>query len=145
MISWPAPEVPAVPGQGLPVRLHDTATGGTRPTAPGEVATMYVCGITPYDATHLGHAATYVAFDLLNRAWRDAAQAQVVEAVCTAATGLDATPLEVALAWARDHEDVAAVVVGARTAAQLRASLAADDLVLPDAIRQALDDVSSRP
>jgi L-cysteine:1D-myo-inositol 2-amino-2-deoxy-alpha-D-glucopyranoside ligase len=33
---------------------------------------MYVCGITPYDATHLGHAATYVAFDLLNRTWRDA-------------------------------------------------------------------------
>jgi L-cysteine:1D-myo-inositol 2-amino-2-deoxy-alpha-D-glucopyranoside ligase len=33
---------------------------------------MYVCGITPYDATHLGHAATYVAFDLVNRVWRDA-------------------------------------------------------------------------
>jgi L-cysteine:1D-myo-inositol 2-amino-2-deoxy-alpha-D-glucopyranoside ligase len=33
---------------------------------------MYVCGITPYDATHLGHAATYLAFDLINRAWRDA-------------------------------------------------------------------------
>jgi L-cysteine:1D-myo-inositol 2-amino-2-deoxy-alpha-D-glucopyranoside ligase len=33
---------------------------------------MYVCGITPYDATHIGHAATYIAFDLLNRAWRDA-------------------------------------------------------------------------
>jgi L-cysteine:1D-myo-inositol 2-amino-2-deoxy-alpha-D-glucopyranoside ligase len=33
---------------------------------------MYVCGITPYDATHIGHAATYTAFDLLNRAWRDA-------------------------------------------------------------------------
>jgi L-cysteine:1D-myo-inositol 2-amino-2-deoxy-alpha-D-glucopyranoside ligase len=33
---------------------------------------MYVCGITPYDATHMGHAATYVAFDLLHRAWRDA-------------------------------------------------------------------------
>lgn len=32
---------------------------------------MYVCGITPYDATHMGHAATYVAFDLLNRIWRD--------------------------------------------------------------------------
>src|SRR5215212_10084734 len=32
---------------------------------------MYVCGITPYDATHLGHAATYVAFDLLHRAWLD--------------------------------------------------------------------------
>lgn len=33
---------------------------------------MYVCGITPYDATHMGHAASYVAFDLLNRVWRDA-------------------------------------------------------------------------
>lgn len=32
---------------------------------------MYVCGITPYDATHMGHAATYVAFDLVNRVWRD--------------------------------------------------------------------------
>ena len=38
-------------------------------TAP---ARLYVCGITPYDATHMGHAATYVAFDLLNRAWRNA-------------------------------------------------------------------------
>jgi L-cysteine:1D-myo-inositol 2-amino-2-deoxy-alpha-D-glucopyranoside ligase len=33
---------------------------------------MYVCGITPYDATHMGHAATYVTFDLVNRLWRDA-------------------------------------------------------------------------
>ena len=33
---------------------------------------MYVCGITPYDATHIGHANTYVAFDLLHRVWRDA-------------------------------------------------------------------------
>src|SRR5674476_359181 len=33
---------------------------------------MYVCGITPYDATHIGHAATYVTFDLLGRVWRDA-------------------------------------------------------------------------
>lgn len=40
--------------------------------APGPRARLYVCGITPYDATHLGHAATYVAFDLLVRAWRDA-------------------------------------------------------------------------
>ena len=35
-------------------------------------ATLYVCGITPYDATHLGHAFTYLAFDLMQRAWRDA-------------------------------------------------------------------------
>jgi L-cysteine:1D-myo-inositol 2-amino-2-deoxy-alpha-D-glucopyranoside ligase len=37
------------------------------------VATLYACGITPYDATHIGHAATYTAWDLLVRAWLDAA------------------------------------------------------------------------
>jgi L-cysteine:1D-myo-inositol 2-amino-2-deoxy-alpha-D-glucopyranoside ligase len=63
--------VPALPGRGLPVRLYDTAAGAVRPVESEQVATMYVCGITPYDATHLGHAATYVAFDLLNRVWRD--------------------------------------------------------------------------
>jgi L-cysteine:1D-myo-inositol 2-amino-2-deoxy-alpha-D-glucopyranoside ligase len=42
-----------------------------RPTDPGDVATIYVCGITPYDSTHLGHAATYLAFDLVQRAWLD--------------------------------------------------------------------------
>ena len=39
---------------------------------PTGAARLYVCGITPYDATHLGHAATYVGFDLLHRAWRNA-------------------------------------------------------------------------
>ncbi|MCT2583588.1 cysteine--1-D-myo-inosityl 2-amino-2-deoxy-alpha-D-glucopyranoside ligase [Actinophytocola gossypii] len=71
MQSWPAPPVPRVPGTPRPLRLHDTATGEIRPTAPGATATMYVCGITPYDATHLGHAATYLAFDLVHRVWRD--------------------------------------------------------------------------
>ena len=54
-------------------QAFDTASGlvvGVGP-ASGPVR-MYVCGITPYDATHLGHANTYVAFDLLNRIWRDA-------------------------------------------------------------------------
>jgi L-cysteine:1D-myo-inositol 2-amino-2-deoxy-alpha-D-glucopyranoside ligase len=43
-----------------------------RETAPSGEARLYVCGITPYDATHLGHANTYLAFDLVNRVWRDA-------------------------------------------------------------------------
>ena len=72
MHSWPRPAVPALPGRGLPLRLHDTATREVRPTSPGAEATIYVCGITPYDATHVGHAATYVAFDLVQRAWLDA-------------------------------------------------------------------------
>ncbi len=72
MRSWPSPSVPPLPGTGRPLRLHDTATRQVRPTAPGRTARMYVCGITPYDATHLGHAATYVAFDMVQRVWRDA-------------------------------------------------------------------------
>jgi L-cysteine:1D-myo-inositol 2-amino-2-deoxy-alpha-D-glucopyranoside ligase len=71
MQSWPPPPVPRVPGTPRPLRLFDTATGEVRPTAPGATATMYVCGITPYDATHLGHAATYLAFDLVHRQWLD--------------------------------------------------------------------------
>jgi L-cysteine:1D-myo-inositol 2-amino-2-deoxy-alpha-D-glucopyranoside ligase len=70
--AWPAPQLPTLPGTGLPVRLLDTSTGEVRATEPGPIARIYVCGITPYDATHIGHAATYVAFDLLVRAWHDA-------------------------------------------------------------------------
>ncbi|MGW3010081.1 cysteine--1-D-myo-inosityl 2-amino-2-deoxy-alpha-D-glucopyranoside ligase [Streptomyces sp. NPDC001219] len=71
MHAWPASEVPALPGQGRDLRLHDTATGGRVTPDPGPVARIYVCGITPYDATHMGHAATYNAFDLVQRVWLD--------------------------------------------------------------------------
>jgi L-cysteine:1D-myo-inositol 2-amino-2-deoxy-alpha-D-glucopyranoside ligase len=72
MRAWPAPELPALPVPGPEVRVHDTSTGELVATRPAGTARMYVCGITPYDATHMGHAATYVAFDLLHRAWRNA-------------------------------------------------------------------------
>jgi L-cysteine:1D-myo-inositol 2-amino-2-deoxy-alpha-D-glucopyranoside ligase len=72
MRAWPSPDVPVLPVTGPPVAIHDTSTGGQVTTRPDGPARMYVCGITPYDATHMGHAATYVAFDLLNRAWRNA-------------------------------------------------------------------------
>ncbi|MGH9104436.1 MAG: cysteine--tRNA ligase, partial [Acidimicrobiales bacterium] len=39
--------------------------------APGGTVTMYTCGVTPYDAAHLGHAATYLAYDVLQRRLRD--------------------------------------------------------------------------
>ncbi|WP_166138363.1 cysteine--1-D-myo-inosityl 2-amino-2-deoxy-alpha-D-glucopyranoside ligase [Nocardioides ochotonae] len=72
MRAWSSPEIPTLPVEGPPVILHDTASGGLVTTQPDGAARMYVCGITPYDATHLGHAATYLGFDLLNRAWRNA-------------------------------------------------------------------------
>jgi len=72
MQSWAAPDIPTLPGAARQLRLYDTASGHVRPTEPGATARLYVCGITPYDATHLGHAATYLAFDLVQRMWLDA-------------------------------------------------------------------------
>jgi L-cysteine:1D-myo-inositol 2-amino-2-deoxy-alpha-D-glucopyranoside ligase len=72
MQSWSSAPVPALPGRGPELRLYDTSDRQVRPVASGSTATMYVCGITPYDATHLGHAATYLAFDLVHRVWLDA-------------------------------------------------------------------------
>jgi L-cysteine:1D-myo-inositol 2-amino-2-deoxy-alpha-D-glucopyranoside ligase len=71
MQSWSAAPVPVLPGRGPELRLYDTADRQVRPVAAGRTASMYVCGITPYDATHLGHAATYLAFDLVHRLWLD--------------------------------------------------------------------------
>jgi len=67
----------------------------------------------------------------------------VVDAVLTAADGLGVSPVAVALAWVRDRPGVVAPIVGARTAAQLQASLAAEQVELPPEIRAALDDVSA--
>ncbi|MFC6145977.1 cysteine--1-D-myo-inosityl 2-amino-2-deoxy-alpha-D-glucopyranoside ligase [Corynebacterium nasicanis] len=67
MRSWPLPHIPRVDGTPVPLALHDTADGVVRPVEASGTAGMYVCGITPYDSTHLGHAATYLTFDLIHR------------------------------------------------------------------------------
>ena len=77
MHSWPAADVPDLAaaglGRGRPPRVPDTATGDlVEITGADGVVGLYVCGITPYDATHLGHAATYLLFDLIQRLCRDA-------------------------------------------------------------------------
>jgi L-cysteine:1D-myo-inositol 2-amino-2-deoxy-alpha-D-glucopyranoside ligase len=75
--SWQSPPVPDLAAHGLGTgplpRVHDTASGSlVELTGTDGLLTMYVCGITPYDATHLGHAATYLLFDLVQRVARDA-------------------------------------------------------------------------
>jgi L-cysteine:1D-myo-inositol 2-amino-2-deoxy-alpha-D-glucopyranoside ligase len=72
MRAWPRPDVPVVPGAACTPVLHDTAIGGLVEVHTGDIARLYVCGITPYDATHIGHASTYLAFDTLQRMWLDA-------------------------------------------------------------------------
>src|SRR3954462_1733224 len=53
------------------MRLYDTARRAVVPFTPGPIVTMYTCGITPYDATHLGHATVYLHYDVLQRRLRD--------------------------------------------------------------------------
>ncbi|MBO0844516.1 MAG: cysteine--1-D-myo-inosityl 2-amino-2-deoxy-alpha-D-glucopyranoside ligase [Nocardioides sp.] len=72
MRAWPAPDLPVLSATAPQVRVHDTSTGRLVEVSPDGPARLYVCGITPYDATHMGHAATFVGFDLLIRAWRNA-------------------------------------------------------------------------
>jgi L-cysteine:1D-myo-inositol 2-amino-2-deoxy-alpha-D-glucopyranoside ligase len=87
------------------IRLFDTAAGREVVLESGTRPSMYVCGITPYDATHMGHAASYVAFDLLNRAWRDAGHdVSYVQNV----TDVDDPLLERATATGVDWKDLAA-------------------------------------
>ncbi|HVN13404.1 MAG TPA: aldo/keto reductase [Kineosporiaceae bacterium] len=73
----------------------------------------------------------------------DAGSRRVVDAVVTAADGLGCSPVEVALAWVRDRPGVASVLVGARTAAQLQASLGSEEVELPPQIIAVLDEVSA--
>jgi L-cysteine:1D-myo-inositol 2-amino-2-deoxy-alpha-D-glucopyranoside ligase len=73
--AWTSPDVPELPGVGSGATLcvPDSATGAPVEIGAGrDEVSLYVCGITPYDATHLGHAATYLLFDQLQRTARDA-------------------------------------------------------------------------
>jgi len=99
MDSWRAAVVPELPGRGPETLLTDSATGELVQAAAERAASLYACGITPYDATHIGHAATFLAWDLLVRAWRDAGhEVSYVQNV----TDVDDPLLERA---ARDGED----------------------------------------
>jgi L-cysteine:1D-myo-inositol 2-amino-2-deoxy-alpha-D-glucopyranoside ligase len=124
VLSWPAPLLPTLPGSGPALRVFDTARQEVVETRPGRTARMYVCGITPYDATHLGHAATYLAFDLVNRVWRDAGHAvHYVQNV----TDVDDPLFERA---DRDGEDW--VVLGMRETALFREDMTALRVLPPE-------------
>ena len=105
MRAWNAPDVPGLDQVGPAVRVHDSSTRDLVELTPSSgSARMYVCGITPYDATHMGHAATYVAFDLLNRAWRSAGhEVRYVQNV----TDVDDPLLERATATGQDWVELA--------------------------------------
>jgi L-cysteine:1D-myo-inositol 2-amino-2-deoxy-alpha-D-glucopyranoside ligase len=73
--AWSSPDVPELPGGGSAATLlvpDSTTAGPVEIGAGSDEVSIYVCGITPYDATHLGHASTYLLFDQLQRTARDA-------------------------------------------------------------------------
>ena len=123
MDAWTGHDVPSLPGTAQLPGLFDSARRQILPSAPGPTATMYVCGITPYDATHLGHAATMITFDLVNRAWRDAGhEVRYVQNV----TDIDDPLLERAQ---RDGEDW--VVLAMRETALFREDMEALRIIPP--------------
>jgi L-cysteine:1D-myo-inositol 2-amino-2-deoxy-alpha-D-glucopyranoside ligase len=87
-----------------PLSLFNTASASIEAVEEKELYRLYVCGITPYDATHLGHASTYVAFDLINRYLRFAgARVRFVENI----TDIDDPLLERARRDQIDWQDLA--------------------------------------
>src|SRR5512142_999251 len=136
MDSWSAPDMPALPGTGATLTLFDSARREVLPTVAvhaGRTATMYVCGITPYDATHLGHAATMITFDTVHRVWRDAGlDVRYVQNV----TDIDDPLLERAT---RDGEDW--VVLGMRETALFREDMEAMRIIPPSRYVGAVESV----
>lgn len=109
------------------------------PLGRGVLTGKYRYG-TPSDSRAASpHFSSFVSEYLDDRSRR------IVDAVHTAAEGLDVAPLEVALSWVRDRPGVTAPIVGARTVQQLRGALESEELDLPDEIRTALDDISAPP
>ena len=104
MRAWDTPTVPSLPGSAPLPQIFDTSTGTVVQLQESQHAGLYVCGITPYDATHMGHASTYVAFDVLNRAWRDAG---VTVTYVQNVTDVDDPLLERATATGVDWQELA--------------------------------------
>ena len=70
MQPWCEVHIPTLDLDGKDFTVYDSMTQTLMSPITNGEAKLYVCGITPYDATHMGHAATYVAFDTLHRFWR---------------------------------------------------------------------------
>ena len=69
MKSWPEVYIPSIDSKfRIPnLNLFNSASRKVEEVPRKKNYRIYVCGITPYDSTHLGHAATYLSFDLINR------------------------------------------------------------------------------
>lgn len=137
MKSWPTPDVPALTALGAPDNNNSLqlrgVDGALEEVRADDGASLYVCGITPYDATHIGHAATYVAFDLLVRQWLDRGESV---AYVQNVTDVDDPLLERATATGEDWESLA----GAQTDL-FRTDMAALEVVPPTRFRGVVEEI----
>ncbi len=104
MQSWSEVDVPALNLATAELSVFDSRSASLKALPTKQTVQLYVCGITPYDATHMGHAATYVAFDTLHRFWRAiGTQVQYAQNV----TDIDDPLLERANLTGRPWQDIA--------------------------------------
>jgi aryl-alcohol dehydrogenase-like predicted oxidoreductase len=106
------------------------------PLARGVLTGKYRKGIPSDSRGAAPHFAKHI------EPYLDARSTKIVEAVAVAAEGLGFSPIEVALAWVRDAPGVTTALIGARTGAQLRGVLKSEEILLPDIVRTALDEIS---
>ena len=107
------------------------------PLGRGVLTSKYQNGIPSDSRGASSHFANFIEGYLNERSMT------IVEAVQVAADGLGYSPTEVALAWVRDAVGVTSAIVGARTSAQLRGALRAEEIMLPQIVREALDEISA--
>lgn len=104
MQPWREVDVPKLNLAATNFQVFDSRTRTLKVASQSNEASLYVCGITPYDATHMGHAATYVAFDTLHRFWRaTGTKVKYTQNI----TDIDDPLLERAKLTGRDWQDIA--------------------------------------
>lgn len=104
MQPWREVDVPMLNLATTNFQVFDSRTRTLKVASQSNEASLYVCGITPYDATHMGHAATYVAFDTLHRFWRaTGTKVKYTQNI----TDIDDPLLERAKLTGRDWQDIA--------------------------------------
>jgi L-cysteine:1D-myo-inositol 2-amino-2-deoxy-alpha-D-glucopyranoside ligase len=139
MLSWPDVYMPpALAGINHPTLALFDSYKGKKVEISGEQNSIYVCGITPYDATHMGHAATYLAFDLVNRYLRASGKkVSFVENI----TDIDDPLLERAARDSQDWKELAASQIDL-----FREDMTALSVLAPNAYRgviESMDDIIS--
>ncbi|NDA57248.1 MAG: cysteine--1-D-myo-inosityl 2-amino-2-deoxy-alpha-D-glucopyranoside ligase [Actinobacteria bacterium] len=139
MLSWPNVYMPpALAGINHPTLALFDSYKGKKVAISGEQNSIYVCGITPYDATHMGHAATYLAFDLVNRYLKASGKkVSFVENI----TDIDDPLLERAARDCQDWKELAASQIDL-----FREDMTALNVLPPNAYRgviESMDDIIS--